>query len=147
MSADQEELLLDSPAARPCTHTRARHEHGTVDAYSADKCRCAPCTAANTAYTSNRRRQIAYGRWQAYVDAVPVRAHLERLLQQGIGWRAIAERAHVSNDTVRRILYGYPRRNIPPSNRVTARTAAALLAVTSGRVRATETPHLLTKET
>ena len=39
------------------------------------------------AYNRNRVRQIAYGRWQPYVDAEPARQHVQALQANGIASR------------------------------------------------------------
>lgn len=143
--SDPGELLLDTPASRPCTHKR-HHPHGTRGRYSQDRCRCVPCRTAALTYETNRNRQKVYGRWNAYADAEPVRRHVRSLMEYGIGWRTIAETAGVSHETVKHLLYGKPSRGQQPSRRVLPRTADALLAVTFGRRRTSETPDLLTKE-
>lgn len=140
------ELMLDTPATRPCTHRRVHHDHGTIGRYAQDKCRCAACSEAKHDYDRNRKRQIAYGRWNAFADAGPVREHVRSLMRFGIGWRTVADHAGVSHETVKRLLYGKPTRGQPPTRRMLPRTADALLAVSFGRHRAPETPDLFTKE-
>jgi len=140
------ELLLDTPAARPCHHPRAKHQHGTYGAYKSDRCRCRPCSEANSAYWRNRSRQIAYGRWCAYADAEEAREHVRRLMTKGLGWRTVASRALVSASTVERLLYGQPSKGIPPSVRIRTSTERKLLAVQAGRRRMPQPPDLLTTE-
>jgi lambda repressor-like predicted transcriptional regulator len=103
-------------------------EHGTYARY-ADRCRCAPCRKASSAYTTNRKRQIAYGRWEPYVDAGPVREHLGRLRKAGIGWMRAAQLAGLAPSTVEKLLYGAPHRGLGPSKLVRRATAEKLLAV------------------
>jgi len=91
-------------------------------------CRCDSCRAANRAEARRRNRQIVYGRWQPYVDALPVRVHLRELAAAGVGWKRAAALADVSTGAVSRILYGGPGER-PPSQRVRPQTAAAILAV------------------
>jgi lambda repressor-like predicted transcriptional regulator len=124
-----EPLLLDSPPAMPCLHKRVQHQHGTMSAYALDRCRCAPCREAKSTYEKHRKRQIAYGRWNAWVDAQPARAHvLDRIERTGISWRLLAHRAGLSEDTMERLLYGIPTRRIPRSRRIRRDTANKLVS-------------------
>lgn len=144
MTAADEQLLLDTPAARPCPHPRVNHQHGTPAAYHSDRCRCRPCVEANSAYTKHRNREIAYGRWNAWMDAGPVREHVRQLMGDGLTWRAIAERAHLSHSTVKQLLYGRPSKGEPPSVRVRRKTWTSLLGVTGPHQPPGEQqPHLL----
>lgn len=127
-----DELLLETPATRPCVHRR-EHRHGTVQRYNQDKCRCVPCRKAIADYRRSRRGPVGYGRWSAYVDARPVRAHVRDLMVAGEGWKAIAELAGISQQTVQRLLYGIHGQ--PPSVRMLRRTAGALLDLGIGRQR------------
>lgn len=88
-------------------------------------CRCRTCQRANVAYENNRRRQVAYGRWQPFVDAEPVRQHIQRLRAAGMGQKRIAELACVSTNTIAKLLYGPT-----PTRRVRPWTAEKLLAIT-----------------
>ncbi|MDN5861251.1 MAG: hypothetical protein L0H84_21825 [Pseudonocardia sp.] len=103
-------------------------EHGTRAKYVAERCRCAHCRQAVREYERWRTRQRAYGR-TAYVDAEPVRAHLRRLSEAGIGWKRAAALAGIASSTVWKLLYGDPKRSGAPSRRCRRRTAAAVLAV------------------
>lgn len=117
---------------RPCLHPRARHKHGERLAYALDKCRCVPCKAANAAYEGRRAKLRAYGRpTTPWVDATPVRAHVEQLQVAGLGWRPIADRAGVANGVVSRLLFGKTNgeRFHGPSKRINPTAAARLLAV------------------
>ena len=127
-----EQLLLKTPATRPCVHRRA-HEHGTVQRYQQDRCRCLACRVAIAAYRHRRHHQIGYGRWSAYVDARPVRAHVQDLMRAGAGRRTVAELADISPETLKRLLYG--TQGQPPATRMLRRTATALLALGIGRRR------------
>lgn len=124
-----DELLLDTPAAQPCTHPRARHQHGTRAAYVCDRCRCHPCTRANSDAENARNRQQAYGRWQPYVDAEPARRHARQLMAGGMGWKRIAKTAGLAPSTVCKLLYGDPKRNIAPSKRLRPATEKAILGI------------------
>jgi hypothetical protein len=110
-------------------------EHGTRAKYVVDKCRCAPCTQANTNAENNRYRQQAYGRWEPYVDAEPARAHVRMLMDYGYGWKRIAQMAGVGRGTVEKLLYGSQHRGMTPSKGIRPETAAKLLAVHPDRER------------
>ena len=119
------------------TTTEAR-AHGTRARYvlgpgpgRGPGCRCDACTAANRAAETNRSRAILYGRWQPYVDAWPVREHLQTLAAAGIGHRRVGELSGVSSGSLSKILYGGPG-NRPPSRRIRPHTAEAILAVRPG---------------
>jgi hypothetical protein len=130
VSADLDPLLLDSPAARPCVHPRARHQHGTRAAYKEDRCRCFPCRLAASQYLSARREAINYGRWNVWSDAEPVREYVVRLMaREGIGWQSVARRAGLAEQTVYRLLHGEPAQGRLPSVRVHRMTARKLYSV------------------
>lgn len=103
--------------------------HGTRAKYAVEKCHCLRCSAANTNYETNRAKQKVYGRWQPYVDATPVREHVEQLRAAGLGYKRVAALAGVTASTVSKLLYGTPGRE--PSKQVRAETAEKLLAVTA----------------
>ncbi|WP_329143575.1 hypothetical protein OIU91_06285 [Streptomyces sp. NBC_01456] len=104
-------------------------KHGTYVKHKLDACRCHPCCFAESQYRNNRSRAIAYGTWQPYVDAEPVRAHVKTLSEFGIGWMRLAKLAHVPRGSVSKLLYGDPSRGLAPSKRLLPKNAAALLAV------------------
>ena len=54
-----------------------------------------------------RTRQTAYGRWQPYVDAQPVRDHINTLRAQGMGWKRVAEVANVEPSVLWKIPVSY----------------------------------------
>ncbi|WP_262062636.1 hypothetical protein [Streptomyces sp. STR69] len=108
--------------------TRPVPEHGSRARY-ARGCRCAACRDANRSYENNRARRTAYGTWQPYVGAEPVRRHVRALMDQGMGWRRIAEASGVSKGTVNKLLYGAPGRGVAPCRRIRRETAEQLLAV------------------
>lgn len=138
-----DELLLDTPATRPCTHRRVYHEHGTIGRYNSDRCRCRPCAEAKSTYVRGRARSIAYGRWQAFADPGEARAHVKHLMRAGLSWKTVAERAGLSEPTVHALLYGREDR---PVRRIRAETERKLLAVQAGRRRMPQPPDLLTTE-
>lgn len=140
---DAGELLLDTPATRPCTHRRVRHEHGSEGRYSQDGCKCLPCRTAHAEYQAAHPAGAGHGGHLAYEDAGPVRQHVQDLMRVGLSWKTVATRAHLSEETVKALLYG---RNGTPVTRVRARTARQLLAVQAGRRRTPHPPDLLTTE-
>lgn len=117
---------------KPCHHKVADHQHGTNAAYVLDKCRCHPCARARHAQDDWRIRQQAYGRYDKYVDADPVRAHVRDLMAQGIGLKRIATLSGIGSGTLWKLLYGKPRPGGTrvPSKRVLRETAEKLQGVT-----------------
>jgi hypothetical protein len=99
----------------------------SVASYKWRRCRCAGCYEANRTYERRRNRLLAYGRWQPYVDAEPVRRHVRGLMAAGMGWQHIARMAGVPGGSLSKLLYGQGAR--PPSRRIRPGTAARLLAV------------------
>lgn len=87
-------------------------------------CRCADCRAANTANANRIYQMKAMGRWQPYVDAAPVRAHVAELMRQGYPAKRIARLAGVAPATIGRLIAG--------CGRVRASTAQAILSVGAG---------------
>jgi hypothetical protein len=114
---------------KPCHHKQANHQHGTHACYVLDRCRCHPCKDANTAYERTRSRQTAYGRWNPYVDAQPVRDHVQQLTAAGMGLKTIAKRSHVAHGALWKLMYGKTRPDgtRQPSIKVRRETAQALL--------------------
>lgn len=110
---------MSAPSDRP---------HGNAK-YHLEACRCPICTQAARDYDSNRRRAIAYGRWQPFVDAEPVRAHVRALAEFGIGWMRLARIAGVPRGSMSKLLYGDPKRGLAPSKRILPKNAQAILAV------------------
>ena len=106
-----------------------RYEHGTLGGNKIDGCKCDACRAADRRYMNRRARLMAYGQWQPYVDATPVREHVRRLQDFGVGWMTLAKLAGVPRGSVSKLLYGDGVRGLAPSKRVRPATAAALLAV------------------
>jgi hypothetical protein len=105
--------------------------HGTRAAYVADGCRCTACRRANRLAAQARRRAIAYGRWQPYTDADPVREHVQALRARGFGVERIIAVSGVGSGTLRRLLYGNLRTGAP-LKKITTATAHRLLAVGPG---------------
>jgi hypothetical protein len=101
--------------------------HGTLSRHKSHSCKCEPCRKAGREYMSRRYRLIAYGRWQPYVDAAPVRAHIRMLCTYGIGIPQTRQLSGVSNGSISRLLYGRGERG--PSRRVRTQTADRILAI------------------
>lgn len=124
-----------------CTHPETFHAHGTKNAYDRDHCRCHPCKAAKAAYMRELRGIQALHEWDPnqpanptdLVDAEPIRQHIRRLSEAGIGWKRVAEVAGVPNTTLSSILYPQNRKTPdgcrPPRKRVRRTTAEKILAV------------------
>lgn len=89
--------------------------------------RCPECRAGAAAYERHKYRQIAYGRWQPYVDAGPVREHVLMLRSYGVGSIRIARAAGVPQHVVRNLLWGKTDRG--PSRQIRPENADRLLAV------------------
>lgn len=137
--AEEREANIDR-TPKECRHKEADHQHGTNAAYILDKCRCPPCAAAHAAQEQWRTRQKAYGRYNKYVDAGPVRDHITALRQAGMGVKTIAKRSGVSHGALSKLIYGVYApgpggRNgkgdliRPPSRRVLRTTAEKLYAL------------------
>jgi transcriptional regulator with XRE-family HTH domain len=103
------------------------YAHGTYAKYKLDNCRCYPCCGAGSEYRMNRSRAIAYGTWQPFVDAEPVRRHVQNLRECGLGLRRIAELAPVDMCALRRLMNGMKGR--PPAQRLRPGIAQAILTV------------------
>jgi transcriptional regulator with XRE-family HTH domain len=113
---------------KPCQHKHARHEHGTHACYVLDRCRCRPCADANAAYEHDRARLHAYGRFeQRWVDAGPVREHIQSLTRAGLGTKKIGELAGYSQGAMTKLIYG--SQGNPPTKRIRREHADAILAV------------------
>ena len=78
---------------------------------------------------AHRRRMIAYGRWEPYVNAQPAREHVQRLLAANMGPKRISEVSGVAHGTISKLLYGDYGRGMAPSKRIRRETEARLLAV------------------
>jgi hypothetical protein len=104
-------------------------------------CRAAEPTAVRSHrdYARRRARQIAYGTWEPWADAAPVRNHVQRLRVAGASYETIAAAAGVSPMTVHRLDCG--QQHVPgrcaarrSSGRVRTAAAQRLLAVTPAMV-------------
>jgi transcriptional regulator with XRE-family HTH domain len=101
-------------------------DHGTRACYYTG-CRRPECQAARRTAEQQRSRLKAYGQWEPYIDAEPVREHLRVLSAAGIGLKRSCELSGVPYSTLMRLIYG--GKNQPPSRRVRPATASAILAV------------------
>lgn len=97
--------------------------------YRLDGCRCNTCGWARYQYDRNRTRAIAYGTWQPFADAEPVREHVRALQACSMGLRVIADRAGINRKTLQAVLNGRPERGTPPQEKMRSAVAAAVLAV------------------
>ena len=127
---------LTAAVRRECHHAHTTHQHGTRGAYLQDVCRCQWCRLANRAAQQNRRRAIAYGRWEPFVDARPIRAHVVALQGAGVSLTRIAALSGVSRGALQALLYGKPVMGRPPNSKLHAATARRILTVqATARVR------------
>jgi len=83
--------------------------------------------ARNAEYARTRNRLQAYGRWDPWTEAQPVRDHIAHLATAGIGWMRAAELAGLPSATVSHWLYGH--NGWPPPKQIHADKAAKMLAV------------------
>lgn len=103
-------------------------DHGYAR-YRLDRCRCYTCGYANSVYCERRERAIAYGTWQPFVDAEPVREHIRALQSCDLGLRTIAKAAGVDRKRLQAVLNGRPERGTPAQAKMRPELAAAILAV------------------
>lgn len=128
--AQARESMIDR-TPKPCLHKVADHQHGTNAAYILDRCRCLPCAAAHSKQEIWRERQKAYGRYNRYVPALPVREHVQSLLDAGMGLKRIVKVSGVSSGALWKLMYGkrLPDGTQKPSNRVLRETAEKLYVI------------------
>lgn len=82
--------------------------------------------SCHNCYMKNRNK---VGYQSTYVDAQPVRSHIEKLRASGWKLHDIAKAAGLADSSVQYILLGRPSRKIGPAKRVAGKTATALLSV------------------
>lgn len=109
------------------TAVREAPHHNNLSCLKQYDCRRPECLARWRTYMNNRSRLIAYGQWQPYVDAEPVRRHVMMLRTFSIGIPRARELAGVSNGAMSKLVYGTGGR--PPSRRVRTLTADRITAV------------------
>lgn len=107
--------------------TRTLPPHGSLSRARAHHCTCQPCARRAADYSQTRRRLIAYGRWQPYTDAEPIRQHVNMLRSYSIGIPRIRQLSGTSGGAMSKLLYGEGGK--PPSRRVRTLTADRLTAV------------------
>lgn len=103
-------------------------DHGYAR-YKLDGCDCYVCGYANAVYCERRARAIAYGTWQPFVDAEPVREHIRALQSCDLGLRTIALAAGVDRKRLQAVLNGRSERGTPAQARMRPEIAAAILSV------------------
>lgn len=84
---------------RDCRCPRARHRHGTRQAYSVDRCRCFACRVAN----AQRKADYLAGRkftTEQLIDATSTRLRLRALAAVGISRQTIAADLGISDREV-----------------------------------------------
>lgn len=127
----------DPNPARPSAGTWPTREHGTSDRYrnGPDEndmpgrgCKCRQCRNAAAKAMNLYRLALARG-GRRLVDAQPVREHVSRLHAQGLPLTTIAALAPVAYPVASRLMYGAPAYGHPPSRKLLAENASALLAV------------------
>ena len=139
--AGQRALRAQQGPTRPCQHPRAQHIHGTRAAYVKDRCRCAPCTAANAAAWAATHRAQAFGQWEPFVEAAAVRDHIGQLREAGIGVDQIAKLAGTSTSHIRELAEpGQPDK--PPVHKVRPDTAKRILSVQATAANRAARSHL-----
>lgn len=112
----------------PAAGAKPLPPHGSLRRVKGYGCKCDACRKTSRDYTNNRVRLIAYGRWQPYVDAEPVRAHIRMLATYGIGIQRTRVLAGMSNGCMSRLLYGRGEQR-GPSKRIRTETADRVLAI------------------
>lgn len=116
----------------PLPKMRKQDICGTFARYKVGGCRCPKCREAHRVYAADRRRQIAYGRWNPWVDATPVREHVRELQRQGMGRRRIGALAGVDQSMIWRLEHGIPSLGRGPTSKLRKATADRVLAVQAG---------------
>ena len=70
----------------------AEELHGTRRRYLGG-CRCVPCRAANSRYSTERAAAQRAGDWRGFVPATLVLDHIKTLSKSGVRYKAIAAAA------------------------------------------------------
>jgi hypothetical protein len=81
---------------------------------------------ARTRQARYRRRLIAYGQWQPFADAQPVREHVQAIRGAGMSLAGIAKYTGVNIGSIDHLLYG--KAPYPPAVKIRTENAQALLA-------------------
>jgi lambda repressor-like predicted transcriptional regulator len=82
--------------------------------------------AANARWARKRRRLAAYGQWEPFVDAEPVREHVRAIHATGIPYQSISRGAGLSRWALDHVMWGH--KDSGPGGRVRKEIAEALLA-------------------
>lgn len=136
--AHADRLAAIDRTPKPCLHKIANHQHGTRACYTLDRCRCIPCSKAVAKEERDRTRQKAYGRYNKYVDAQPIRDHIATLGAYGISLKQLGRLAGVNGGALTKIVYGLHGtdpttgeriQTRPPAVRVTRAVADRILAI------------------
>jgi AraC-like DNA-binding protein len=86
-----------------------------------------PLNAASARWQARRRRLMAYGQWEPFVDAAPVRAHLRAINASGMPISAVCERLGLPHtSSLQHLLYG--RGEYGPGQQVRRETAQLVLS-------------------
>lgn len=115
------------------TAVRTPPNHDTLTCYKNYGCRLPACVERNRAYNRTITRRRAYGTWQPFVDAEPVRQHILTIQQAGVSLARIVALTGLAEPTVGRILYSSGKR--PPHKRLRPEHANRILAVTAQHAR------------
>ena len=83
----------------------AEAPHGTRQRYLGG-CRCVPCRAANSRYSSERAAAQRAGDWRGFAPATLVLGHIRKLGRRGVRYKAVAEAAGIARSTMAMILTG-----------------------------------------
>lgn len=87
-------------------------------------------------YLRRRYREKAYGRWNPWADAGPVRGHVRALHDRtGADYRQIARAAGLGVHRVGHLLHGNPSDGKPPARRIRRDAADRLLGLTAASLR------------
>ena len=90
---------LQARGLKPIAELAANRPHGDRLRYLAG-CKCMPCRRANSRYESMRAQARRNGDWNGLVSAKMARRHLLKLSRQGIGRRAVAIAADVTETMI-----------------------------------------------
>lgn len=86
-----------------------------------------PMNPANARWQAKRRRLIAYGQWEPFVDAEPVRDHLKKINATGMPIAALCQRLSFPHtSSLQHLLYG--RGEYGPGQQVRRETAEVIMS-------------------
>lgn len=84
---------------RDCTCPRARHKHGTRDAYQSDKCSCGPCRVAWSKY--QKRWKYRQSKGETLTPAGPHILKLRCLAALGYSQRMLGNEMGIARESMR----------------------------------------------